>query len=281
VRVAIAADPAKYGFVNVGTGSGQIACTQPNVSSAWALLCSSDPAAPSTWGSATAPETDLFADDQHLATAGQRYIARYFRNLVIPPTVTHDFDGDARSDILWHQTTGKVAIWKMNGLQAPKFLIPGSAATAWQIAGAGDFDGDGMTDILWRSSNGHVALWLMNGAQIKSIGTIGSATSDWTIAGTGDFDGDGNVDILWHQTGTGKVSIWKLNGVQAPSFLNAGSAATSWQIVGTGDFDDDGKSDILWRNSNGQVAVWLMNGAHVNSAKTIGSATSDWTIQPE
>jgi outer membrane lipase/esterase len=50
LRLAIAANPANYGFTSVGTGAGQMACTQPaGVNTAWALLCSSNPAAPSTW----------------------------------------------------------------------------------------------------------------------------------------------------------------------------------------------------------------------------------------
>jgi phospholipase/lecithinase/hemolysin len=279
VRVAIAADPAKYGFTNISTGSGQVACTQPtNVSSSWALLCSSDTSAPSTWVSPTAPFTDLFADNEHLATAGQQYMARYFRNLVVPPTVLHDFDGDAKSDILWHHTSGKVAIWKLNGLQPPVFLNSATAATAWQIAGSGDFNGDGNGDILWRNTSGQVAVWLMNGAQIKATATIATASSNWTIVGTGDFDGDGKTDVLWHQSGTGKVAIWKMNGTLAATFFNPGSATTDWQVAGVGDFDGDGKADILWRNTNGKVAVWLMNGGTIKSTATVGTATSDWTV---
>jgi FG-GAP-like repeat len=95
---------------------------------------------------------------------------------------TGDFDGDGKTDILWRQTTtGKVLIWKMNGVQPPKFLNAGSATTDWQIAGTGDFDGDGKADILWRNGNGQIAVWLMDGAQTKSTKTVGTATSDWQI----------------------------------------------------------------------------------------------------
>lgn len=82
VRVAIAADPALYGFTTISnTGSGP-SCTQPSgVTTAWALLCSSNTSAPSTWA-APAESTHLFADDEHLGTAGQRLMAEYLYRLI-------------------------------------------------------------------------------------------------------------------------------------------------------------------------------------------------------
>jgi len=32
-------------------------------------------------------------------------------------TATHDYDGDAKSDIAWRDTTGNTAVWMMNGAQ--------------------------------------------------------------------------------------------------------------------------------------------------------------------
>jgi len=278
VRVAINADSAKYGFTTVSDAPGNTACTQPTgIGTSWALLCSSDPGAPSTWVSATAPDTNLFADDGHLATAGQRLMAIYFHNLVVPVSVTHDFNGDAKSDILWRRTNGNLNVWEVDGSHV-KFVNAGSAASTWHVVGSGDFDSDGKADILWRNDNGQVAVWLMNGGQTRSAKVVGSATSDWNIVGTGDFDGDGKTDVLWHNTG-GQVVIWKMNGVQPHQVLTAGSAPTDWQVIATGDFDGDGKSDILWRNTaNGSVAVWLMNGATRKSSGVVGSVTTDWTL---
>ena len=77
-RLAFSANPAKFGFTAVNTAAGNMACTQPTgITTAWALLCSTDPAAPSTLISAGADHTMLFADDQHLGTEGQRLIADY------------------------------------------------------------------------------------------------------------------------------------------------------------------------------------------------------------
>ncbi len=86
VRVAIAANPSAFGFTFVGTGAGQVACTNPGVSSAWALLCSSNPGAPSTFVTPDADRTRLFADDQHMTTAGMKIQADYFYSLVVAPS---------------------------------------------------------------------------------------------------------------------------------------------------------------------------------------------------
>jgi outer membrane lipase/esterase len=87
VRLAIAADRSAFGFQFIGTAAGQFACTQPaGITTAWALLCSSDPAAPSTLVSPDAEWTRLFADDQHMTTAGQKIQADYYYGLVVAPS---------------------------------------------------------------------------------------------------------------------------------------------------------------------------------------------------
>ncbi len=96
VRVAIAANPSAFGFQFVGTDPTQTACTVPTVggvqlSNAYALLCISnlhpaDPDAQSHLKTADAAQTHLFADDQHLATAGQKIQADYFYSLLVAPS---------------------------------------------------------------------------------------------------------------------------------------------------------------------------------------------------
>jgi len=87
VRLAIAANPAAFGFVAVGTGPGQMACTQPaGLTTAWALLCSANPASPSHLVSPNAENIYLFADDQHYTTAGQKIEADYYYSLIVAPS---------------------------------------------------------------------------------------------------------------------------------------------------------------------------------------------------
>ncbi len=86
MRLAIASNPALFGFQFIGTGAGQSACTIPaGITTAWALLCSSSPAAPSHLVTPDADQTPLFADDQHLTTAGQKILADYEYSLLVAP----------------------------------------------------------------------------------------------------------------------------------------------------------------------------------------------------
>jgi outer membrane lipase/esterase len=85
MRLAIASNPALFGFQFIDTAHP--ACTQPaGVNSAWALLCSSNPAAPSHLVAPNADQTRLFADDQHLTTAGQLILADYEYSLIVAPS---------------------------------------------------------------------------------------------------------------------------------------------------------------------------------------------------
>ncbi len=87
MRLAIASNPALFGFQFIGTGPGQSACTQPaGVATAWALLCSNNPAAPSHLVTPNADQTRLFADDQHYTTAGQKILADYEYSLLVAPS---------------------------------------------------------------------------------------------------------------------------------------------------------------------------------------------------
>jgi outer membrane lipase/esterase len=96
VRVAIAANPSAFGFRFIGSSAAQAACTQPTVggvliTAAYSLLCISnpnpaDPVAQSHLKTADAAQTHLFADNEHLTTAGQKIQADYYYSLLIAPS---------------------------------------------------------------------------------------------------------------------------------------------------------------------------------------------------
>jgi hypothetical protein len=52
-----------------------------------------------------------------------------------PVAETGDFNGDGKSDILWQDTSGKVAIWFMNGTQVAQSAGVGTVPTVWSIQG--------------------------------------------------------------------------------------------------------------------------------------------------
>jgi phospholipase/lecithinase/hemolysin len=278
VRLNIAANPSSYGFTSINTNT--VACTVPSgVTTAWSLLCSSNASAPSMW---TAPGqlTNLFADDEHLTTAGQRLMARSFRNSVVPWAAVHDVNGDGKSDIVWRDTAGDVAVWEMNGAAILAAGGIGNVPGNWSIVAVRDFNSDGKFDLLWRDTAGDTVIWFMNGTTVASTASLGNIPNTWNVVGTGDFNADGYGDILWEDS-SGNVAVWLLgSGGQISSTAGLGNLSPSvWSVVGVADFNGDGKSDILWRDSSGNTAIWFMNGTAVSSATGIGNVPGAWSVK--
>ena len=189
---------------------------------------------------------------------------------------TGDFDGDGKGDILWHDTSGNLKIWFMNGFAASEVAIT-NVPTIWSVAGVGDFNADGKSDILWHDIYGDVSIWEMSGATILAGSGLGNIPTNWSIAGTGDFNGDGTSDIVWRDT-AGDVLIQLITNATLLQQSVLGNVATTWSIAETGDFNGDGKSDILWLDSSGNVMIWFMNGFAV-SAVNFGNVGTPWAIQ--
>jgi len=200
---------------------------------------------------------------------------------------SHDFNADGFGDILWHDISGDVAIWLMNGtsiLNPTASYVATVSPSTWSIVGQRDFNGDGYADLLWRDTAGDVAIWLMNGTTILNPTTsyVATVSPAWSIVGTGDFNGDGKSDILWRDT-AGDVAIWLMNGttILNPTTSYVGTVSPStWTIVGTGDFNGDGYTDILWRDTAGDVAIWEMNGTTIlnPTATYVATVSTAWSI---
>ncbi len=188
-----------------------------------------------------------------------------------------DFDGDGKSDIIWRNDDGTIAIWLMDGATPKSSPVVGTMSASLRIVGLGDFDGDGKSDILWQNDNGAVLIWLMNGATPKSSPAVGMMSASWKIARTGDFDGDGKSDILWRND-DGTISIWLMDGATPKTTPVVGKMSAAWKIAHVGDFDGDSKSDILWRNDDGTISIWLMSGATPKTTPVVGTMPSAWKI---
>ena len=81
---------------------------------------------------------------------------------------TGNFNGDSKSDILFQNTDGQVAIWEMNGsniIASPKIGNPGQD---WHAIGTGA----GGTDILLQNTSGQTQIWEMNGSTIAGGGLV-------------------------------------------------------------------------------------------------------------
>ena len=198
-----------------------------------------------------------------------------------PPSVskaTRDFNGDGKTDILWRDTSGGLALWLMNSGAVTGSLGVGAVPITWTIIGIGDFDGDGQADILWQDTTGNVALWRMSGNTIVGTAGLGNVPTTWT-ARVGDFDGDGKADILWRNATSGAVAIWLMNGGAVAASAGLGMVPTGWTVIGIGDFDGDGKADILWQDASGNLALWQMSGGTVVANMGLGNVPLAWSAQ--
>src|SRR6266487_1444584 len=94
-----------------------------------------------------------------------------------------DFNGDAKADILWqNSSTGQRVIWLMNGTTHQSTVNLGTVPTTWSIVGSGDFNGDAKADILWQnSSTGQRLIWIMNGTVHTSNVSLGTVSTSWSI----------------------------------------------------------------------------------------------------
>lgn len=197
----------------------------------------------------------------------------------------NDFNGDGKSDVLWHNDNGVVTEWTA----APGGVFQGTnlatqVPTNWHIVGTGDFNGDGSVDILWRNNDGLVTEWLAhNGGFQGNSNVLTQVPLDWHVVGTGDFNADGRADILW-QNNNGAIIDW----LAQPDGTFTGNTASfsaafnaSWHVAGVGDFNGDGVSDILWRNDDGTVTDWLgqSDGTFVSNQQALHTQVdSSWHI---
>jgi outer membrane lipase/esterase len=185
MRLAIAANPALFGFQFIGTGPGQSACTQPaGVTTAWALLCSSNPAAPSTLVAPNAELTHLFADDQHLTTAGQQILANYEYSLIVAPSeisflaevpvqtrvamIDSIFDQIAVSQ--QHRAVGTFNVW-----------LSGSVSSLAINSGSANFPSD--PGIPSAASAG-IDYAVANGLLVGAAFSYGQTTQSWSLGGS-------------------------------------------------------------------------------------------------
>ena len=210
--------------------------------------------------------TDVMAA---VASFGRNYISTLDLAILadcgIPTSsVRNDFNNDQKSDILWRNNDGRVALWQMNGSTVTIGSTFATVSTDWKIASTGDFNNDNKSDILWRNTDGRVALWTMNGATQTSGTVLATVSTDWKIASTADFGGDQKADILWRND-DGRMAIWQMDGATQLASAVVATVSTDWKIAGTGDFNGDNKSDILWRKNDGQVALWQMDGLNILS----------------
>jgi hypothetical protein len=150
-----------------------------------------------------------------------------------------DFNGDAKTDILWvvldgsGRSSGQPILWtsRGNGTFVANSTLGGlnGSSVSGDIPTVADFNGDGISDILWVPadsnglSSGQPVLWLGKGDGTFTVSNFGSTLAGY-VPYLGDFNGDGKADVLWDSRGlndsrsTGTRKIWLSDGV-APDLM--------------------------------------------------------------
>ena len=193
-----------------------------------------------------------------------------------------DANADGRGDILWRRDAvggdGQVSLWLLDGAEAPRSAVVGSAGLDWRIIGFGDLTGDLRADILWRGADGTVMLWALDGARVAGGGAVAQVGLDWAVSALGDFNADGRNDIVWRNEASGEVVVWLMDGLRILGGGSAGIVAPAWSIAQATDLTGDGRDDLIWRGAQGEVVLWAMNGAAPAWGSDILTVGGDWQI---
>ena len=249
VLLAVVASPASFGFISVGTGLGQTACTRPaGLTTAWALLCSSNPAAPSHLVSANAEQIYLFADDQHLTTAGQKIEADYYYGLIVAP-----------SEISYlAETAVQTTLGIVNGIQQQIDVSQRQRTAGWNVWVNGQmsylqlsnnspgFPSDpgnpisGTIGVDYRWQNGWLAGAAISQSHVKSSFSLGgdftqdnTVFSLYTAFRTGGWWGDVVGSAGWLGYGTNRLVPIGIT-VQGNTGATHGS---NWSLAGEAGYD--------------------------------------------
>lgn len=208
----------------------------------------------------------------HMPTPGVVWIANDDPE---PLQVSHDFDGDGLSDLVWHHSrNGRAALW--SGARHVQYLTT-VTDTRWHIAGVGDFDRDGRADLFWRHGGSGLNVIWRSGNHGRQLRVQAVANLDWTLAGVGDFDGDGQSDLLWRNVRSGANVIWRGADYRSQRAVT-GVTDLAWQVAGVGDFDADGRSDILWRHARTGANVIWREGNYRRQQAVTGVTDTRWTV---
>ena len=134
---------------------------------------------------------------------------------------TGDYNGDGKSDILFQNSSGEVAIWELNGTTVIASGSLGNPSPTWHCSPTMAFISRSMPICPGRPTAVPLFSYRTTAARHSSgprtvpgshgAGSLGNPGPDWHVKATGDFNGDGNPDLLW-QNDTGEAFIWELNG---------------------------------------------------------------------
>lgn len=242
---------------------------------------------PARQGATTAPAPPRRAIDYFTAAASQPVAA-------LRKAVRSDFNGDGRSDLLWHSfyyrtnppSSATIATWNMNAasvLSANVFQFH-NAGQAQAYANPGDFDGDGRADLLFGHPGGIIPLSFWQGRSDGSFEatflTPASLPGRYArLRGNADLNADGRDDLVLHNKTTGKGTYVFMNGSTVLGSTTFDLSA-EYEINGAGDFDGDGLDDLLCSHTGlGYLFLWRNRGDGGFDVSLVSVYDPAWKIE--
>ena len=202
---------------------------------------------------------------------------------------SRDFNGDRRSDLLWHNdSTGETQLWfaedarlKDRATIVDEKGSPFLVGDPWRIVGAQDLNGDGQSDIAWYNRlNGTIQVWLMDRHRVTRRVAVtdengGTLTLGAPPVAMGDTDADGLPDLVVRSGSTAQVLFMKGLKVERRRTIRAADGSLmqigrKQSITGANDFNRDGHVDLLLHDaSSGETRQWVMRGETVERTLTV------------
>jgi hypothetical protein len=168
-----------------------------------------------------------------------------------------DFNGDGRSDILFQNDSGEVAIWEVNGANVIGGGSLGNPGPSWHVIGTGQYNADNYSDLRFQNSSGDIANWELNGTNVIDSPT-GTNPPVWHLVGDSTPFFAANVDLPWQSDGqdiyfqndSGQAFFWVTSGTTITNSGSLGNPGPTWHLKATGDINGDRNPDLLWQNDD-------------------------------
>jgi hypothetical protein len=194
-----------------------------------------------------------------------------------------DYDGDGRSDLLWHDAvSGRVQLCRSDGASAGLCADFMFLPTGWSLIGLGDTDGDGRRDVLLRTEQGAAQfVCLGTGSSLSICGaSFGSfPDSSWRLLAPGDVDGDQRADLVFHEVGTGLVLACGVRRTSVGACNTLLSLGAGMVVTPIGDATGDGLGELVVRDAAGAVTiVCSLAGGRLRGCAALAGIEPRWTL---
>ncbi|MDQ0617440.1 hypothetical protein QFZ33_001464 [Arthrobacter globiformis] len=196
-------------------------------------------------------------------------------------TVSRDFNGDGRADLIARDSSG--VLWDYRGNGTGTFPTRIRVGAGWNImtaiSAAGDLTGDGRADLVARDSSG--VMWAYRGNGTGTFPTRIRVGAGWNImtaiSAAGDLTGDGRADLVARDS---SGVLWAYRGNGTGTFPTRIRVGAGWNIMtaisAAGDLTGDGRADLVARDSSG--VLWAYRGNGTGTFPTRIRVGAGWNI---